>query len=62
MKILRNTLILLKKCKVVKNIPLNNLEFSHSEFSRKITQMCTENTRELLNLYLSVFNKSEDFI
>ena len=53
-----------KKCqfKVMKNIPLNNLEYSLSEFSRKITQMCTENKRELLALYLSVINKSEDFI
>ena len=46
----------------MKNVPLNNLEISLSDFSRKITQMYVEDQKELMSLYLTLINKSSDFI
>ena len=48
--------------KLMKNVPLNNLEFSLSDFSRKVTQMCVENKKTLLAVYLSAINNSDGFI
>ena len=48
--------------KLMKNVPFNNVEFSLSDFSRMVTQMCLENKKTLLAVYLSAINKSDGFI